>query len=40
METDIAQANYTKHPVDLDANDFKWIFETTLQRAREHVESK
>ena len=40
METAIAQANYNSHPVDLDANDFKWIFETTLDRARKHVQSK
>jgi len=40
METAIAQANYNSHPVDLDADDFKWIFETTLDRARKHVQSK
>ena len=37
VETAIANANYTTHPVDLDADDFRWIFEITLERARKHV---
>ena len=40
METAIANANYNSHPVDLDSEDFRWIFETTLDRARQHVEGK
>jgi len=38
VETAIANANYNSHPVELDADDFRWIFETTLQRAKDYVE--
>ena len=38
METAIAQANYNSHPVELDADDFRWIFKTTLDRAKAKVE--
>jgi alcohol dehydrogenase class IV len=37
VETAIANANYNSHPVDLDANDFRWVFDVTLQRAKEFV---
>lgn len=37
METAISNASYNSHPVELDAEDFKWIFEVTLERGRNAI---
>ena len=37
METAINNASYNSHPVELDAEDFKWIFEVTLERGRNAI---
>jgi alcohol dehydrogenase class IV len=37
VETAIANANYNSHPVELDSDDFRWIFDVTMERAKDAI---